>query len=179
MASDADWETLLQGARQGDQVARNELLERLRPVIRALVRRRVPNADSASNVVQVALVRIHDKLHQFQGDSWARLQAWVRRIVANKIADYWRSRKEQPERLVVEPEAPADGFGAEHHDELERVLAGMQHLPEAYRRVVQERVFEQRKFADIGAGMGQTSCWARVTFLRAIERLRLNLGGKS
>jgi RNA polymerase sigma-70 factor (ECF subfamily) len=170
MDRDATLEALVAAARCGDAQARNQLLERLRPVVRALVRRKLWNADSASDVVQKSLLRIHNKFHLFRGGE-PQLWPWVRRLVANVIVDHLRPPKLAAGPLLSEPAGPdaVPDFDAE---DVQRLRDHLARLPERYQSIIHERLFEGRKLCDIARARGKSDDWARVTFFRALQQLR-------
>jgi RNA polymerase sigma-70 factor (ECF subfamily) len=61
--------------------------------------------------------------------------------------------------------------------ELEQSLQlALDHLPEDYRRVISLRYQEGRSFEEIGRLMQRTPNAVRLLWLRAIERVKLELG---
>src|SRR4051794_40177094 len=70
---------------------RGERLERCRPYLRVLARLhldgRLRSKLDPSDVVQQALLQAHAHLQQFRGASDGELRAWLRRILANALAE--------------------------------------------------------------------------------------------
>ncbi len=68
-----------------------ERLERCRPYLRVLARLhldgRLRSKFDPSDVVQQALLQAHANLGQFRGASDGELRAWLRRILANALAE--------------------------------------------------------------------------------------------
>lgn len=174
--SHGNLQTLLDSARMGNRDALNELLTQLRPFIRELIQRQVRHDADASSIVQEVLVHVNGGLERFRGDSVRGLRAWLRTIAAHAVVDHWRKRKVAPAPLTEEPAAPFRPAEAEEREELERILARFDQLPDHYRQVVRARIYDNRSFDEIGRAMGKTDGWARVTFLRAIRQLRRLVG---
>jgi DNA-directed RNA polymerase specialized sigma24 family protein len=63
------FEPLLDRARGGDRAAWEELLQGLRPIIRALARRRLRCDDEASDLAQDVLLRMNGAFARFRGHS--------------------------------------------------------------------------------------------------------------
>jgi len=57
---------------------------------------------SASDIVQEALLQAHQALPQFQGATEAELKAWLRTILANKLADAARRQGRQKRNAGLE-----------------------------------------------------------------------------
>jgi RNA polymerase sigma factor (sigma-70 family) len=58
------------------------------------------------------------------------------------------------------------------HEEARRLAAAIEDLPARMRDVIVGRVFEQRPFEEIAAGLGCSPGAARVLWTRALRRLR-------
>src|SRR5262245_7555721 len=91
---------LLRQARQGDQSALGLLLDRYRNYLTLLAQlqigRRLQRKFDPADVVQEAFLRAHTKFSQFQGLGEAELVAWMRQILASRLAKlirhYWGTR---------------------------------------------------------------------------------------
>jgi RNA polymerase sigma-70 factor (ECF subfamily) len=172
-------EPLLDRARDGERAAWEELLGRLRPIIRALARRRLRCDDEASDLAQEVLFRMDRAFAGFRGRSAGQLLAWVRTITANVIIDWMRAAPPAAEALppdlaVAVQSTPASGLL--RAEEMARLAEALLKLPEHYRAVVEARVFEGASCVDIARRLGQTPVWVRVTCLRAVRLLRQELG---
>src|SRR5262249_41234956 len=97
-----DLDTLLQRARARDQAAWNGLLERLRPFIRSLCRRKARDAAEASDLTQDVLARVDRGFEHFRGNAVPQLLAWVRQITARLLLDHGAARRPTPQALPPE-----------------------------------------------------------------------------
>ena len=101
---------LIARARSGDRQAREELLELLRPQLRqwaALsLNSRFGGRVDASDVTQITLLDIHEKLAQFVGNSERELLDWVRRALERNILD--SIRRATAQKRSVERERSID-----------------------------------------------------------------------
>jgi RNA polymerase sigma-70 factor (ECF subfamily) len=173
-------DTLFEQARAGDAKAWDDLLGRLRPIIWALCRRHARDDADASSATQNILLRVHGGFANFRGTSVPQLIAWIRKITANELID--RGRRPAPAGpLTIEVPASGPDVGTElsRAEEIARLTAAMESLPEPYRGVAVARLIQQLSCAAIAQQMGRTEVWVRVTCMRAVRRLREELGESS
>lgn len=102
--------------------------------------------------------------------------AWLLRIAANAIVDRaQRAAREHP--LPDDPRDPGanpDMRVIENRAKLFRLVG---QLPAAQRRVVRERFVEQRSIREIAERLGKSEGAIKQLQLRALERLRAQMGG--
>src|SRR5438105_14552904 len=75
---------LVERCRRGDEGAFQELVERYKNLVFALIARTVQDRSRAEDLAQDVFLRIHRGLPYFRGE--ARLSTWIYRIVANVCA---------------------------------------------------------------------------------------------
>src|SRR3954470_20458641 len=132
---------LVERCRSGDEHAFQELVDRYKDLVFALIARTVQDRGRAEDLAQDVFLRIHRGLPYFRGE--ARLATWIYRIVANVCAEE-RARTPRPEvplELPASEDAPAREFGAadrqfsdlEVRDRLEKAMA---RLPLNYRLLI-------------------------------------------
>jgi RNA polymerase sigma-70 factor (ECF subfamily) len=177
---------LLDGARQGDRDALNALLAKLRPYLHVLVRARLGPDLGNSDIVQDTLQRIYQGFGQFRGQSVPQLLAWIAPVVRTAVAQSQRGRKKHPlaggskmltNLVSARDKSPSEqGIEREEADqraeELVRLTAALEQLPEHKREVLQLRFFQGLPFAEIGQRMGKKEGACRVLCLRAVGDLR-------
>lgn len=103
-------------------------------------------------------------------DGRGRLSTWLCQIAKHLYFDECRRRKRQAPLDEAAPAAPGPEDGVVEREtaaELRR-LAGR--LPEPASTVFRMRL-AGRPFRDIGAALGRTESWARVTYFRAKNRI--------
>jgi RNA polymerase sigma-70 factor (ECF subfamily) len=174
----------LSRCRDGDRVSLNDLFDRWRPLLR-LQARRLLGPDLAaridpSDVVQESFAQAYADLPDFRGHSEAQWIAWLRRIVAGQAAK--ARRHHRAERRSPQREEPPDSGAAAagrspssavlNEEEAARLAAVVERLPTMMREVVQRRVFDGEPFDEIAAALGCSTGAARVTWTRALRRLR-------
>ncbi len=72
---------LVERCRRGDEGAFQELVERYKNLVFALIARTVADRSQAEDLAQEVFLRVHRGLPYFRGE--ARLSTWIYRIVAN------------------------------------------------------------------------------------------------
>src|SRR5262247_2015413 len=86
---------LVERCRSGDERAFQELIDRYKDLVFALIARTVQDRSRAEDLAQEVFLRIHRGLPYFRGE--ARLSTWIYRIVANVcIYDQTRPRASAP-----------------------------------------------------------------------------------
>ena len=105
-ASESD-EALVQGARNGDMAAFEELVARHRDKIYARAFSMMRNEEEALDLSQEAWVKSWQRLKQFQGDS--SFGTWITRIVINLCLDQLRKRKRQRTESIEEMDEESGG----------------------------------------------------------------------
>jgi RNA polymerase sigma-70 factor (ECF subfamily) len=171
-------EPLLDRARAGDRPAWNALLDRLRPIIRALLRRQLRHDGDASDLAQEVQLRMDRGFGRFRGQSVPQLLAWVRQIAARVLIDHHRQRQPVFEPLLSEPPhlpGPSAGMGSSDAEKIAQLAGALERLPPHYRQVLEAR-FDGMRCVTIAERIGQTPGWVRVTCKRAIDRLRKEMG---
>src|SRR6476659_2893964 len=126
--------TLVARCRTGDEGAFQELVERYKDLVFALIARTVQDRSRAEDLSQEVFLRIHRGLPYFRGE--ARLSTWIYRIVANVCFEDRRGpgmgpSLDDPAASHLSPTAPDRQFDDfERRDRLEKALA---QLPANYR----------------------------------------------
>src|SRR5205823_2177794 len=80
---------LVERCRRGDEGAFQELVDRYKDLVFALIGRTVQDRSRGEDLAQEVFLRVHRGLPYFRGE--ARLSTWIYRIVANVcVQDQWR-----------------------------------------------------------------------------------------
>jgi RNA polymerase sigma-70 factor (ECF subfamily) len=145
----------------------------------------------ASDVVQQAILRAHEKRDQFRGQSEGEWLAWLRAILANALAaaarrfdamardpgrersleaELERSASRLEDLLAADQTSPSEQ--AVRGEELLRLAHALAHLPEDQRRVVELHYLRGLPVADVAESIGRTRPAAVGLLFRGLNRLR-------
>jgi RNA polymerase sigma-70 factor (ECF subfamily) len=175
---------LLARVLQGDQGAYEELLGQLRPLLINRMRM-ILGPDygglDRSNIVQSVLRRIHAHFDDLRADdpTETHLQAWITRILKNRIIDELRRRARDPmvpggPDVAQVPDRREDP--AEREQRLAALVRALAALPERQRQVVELHWFDGLSDAEISTRLGGSVAALRVLRCRALKALRRLLG---
>lgn len=171
---------LLDRIGDGDAAARDALLARYLPRLRAWAHRRLPahgrDLAETDDLVQVTLLRALNHLKDFESRRPGALLAWLRTILMNVVRDEIRHRRRMPEQvpvsestLVSEASAVEAAVGAETMQAYE---AGLRRLDEDKRMAVIMRVEFGMSFEEIARELERPSANAtRMMVVRALQEL--------
>ena len=196
--SDVVLDQLLQAARAGSTDAIGQVLERYRKYL-LLVANDELEADlqgklGPSDLVQDSFLEAHRDFGRFRGGSEAELQAWLRRILLNNVANAIRQfrrtgkrrismevsldtsgsgSRERPQPVVETPSPRSKAIAREQEEALDRALV---RLPEHYREVLLEHHRDKRTFEEIAGDLARSTGAVRKLWTRAIQMLQEEMG---
>jgi len=179
-------------AAKDDEAAFWALANRYRPYLKNVADRllggRLPGKVEASDLVQQALLAACERLDQLRGERPEQWLAWLAAIVRNEALDslrYWGREVRDvriEESLNAErdrgPLAPDDGSAelAARRERAARLLEALGRLSADHRRVLELRHFDDLPFTEIAARMDRQTDAIRQLWVRAVRRLREELG---
>jgi RNA polymerase sigma-70 factor, ECF subfamily len=166
---------LVERCRSGDERAFQELVDRYKDLVFALVARTVQDRTRAEDLAQEVFLRVHRGLPYFRGE--ARLSTWIYRIVANVCAqDHGRppvvSIEDQHVRTAVVASTSVRDrqYGdIELRDRLEKAIAK---LPANYRLLIAARYLEGVQYEDLADAMQIPLGTVKTQLFRAKQQLR-------
>lgn len=172
--------SLLARVRNGDPIARDDLVRRYLPLLQAWAAGRLPGwargtADT-DDLVQVTLLRALEKVNVFEPRREGAFLAYLRRTLTNQIRDLMRGAARRPQvaeldaRIAaVGPSPLEDAIGSEALDRYEEALA---HLTEEQQEAVILRLEFGFTYPEIAEAIESPS-WnaARMLVARGLARL--------
>lgn len=189
---------LLAAARRDGEESLGPLLELYRNYLSLLARvevgRRLQRKLDASDLVQETFLDAHRQFAQFEGATEGQFLAWLRRILAGKVANTIRHfygtqgrdlRHElenalahsldqsigQLQGLAVASAASPSGEAIRREQSV-LVANALQELPEAYREVILLRHWEGLSFPEVAERMSRSVDSVEKLWIRALSRLR-------
>ena len=194
---------LLQEARGGDGATLGRLLEQYRRYLALIanvqIGQRLRGKVDASDLVQETFLEAHRNFGRFRGTSEGELVRWLRQILAANLADTLRrylGTQGRDVRLEREIEdafdrssvlldrglvalGPSPSQLASHREQAVLLADALAELPDDYREALVLRHLEGLTFAEVARRMGRTLDSVEKLWLRALARLRQELGAAS
>jgi RNA polymerase sigma-70 factor (ECF subfamily) len=169
-------------------------LERFRDYLGLLARLQLPprlrSKLDPSDVVQRTLLKAHEKREQFRGEG-PKLAAWLRRILANTLADVAREfgagkrdvgLEQSLEAALRQSSArleaflqPAPSSPSEHavrQEMLVRLAAALAELPDDQRTAVELHHLQGCSVAEVAGQLGRSEAAVAGLLRRGLKRLR-------
>src|SRR6187401_1745974 len=165
---------LVERCRSGDEHAFQELVDRYKDLVFALIARTVQDRSRAEDLAQDVFLRIHRGLPYFRGE--ARLSTWIYRIVANVCM---QERAKPPAQRTVpldDEQARAATQSADRRfgdlelrDRLEKAIARQ---PPNYRLLVAAHYLDGVQYEDLAEAMQVPLGTVKTQLFRAKQQLR-------
>src|SRR5262245_42142253 len=169
---------LVERCRSGDERAFQELVERHKDLVFALIARTVQDRSRAEDLAQEVFLRVHRGLPYFRGE--ARLSTWIYRIVANVcLQDQTRGaptvsldalQADPATSQAATPSAADRQFGdLELRDRLEKAIAK---LPANYRLLIAAHYLQGILYEDLAEALDLPLGTIKTQLHRAKRQLR-------
>jgi RNA polymerase sigma-70 factor (ECF subfamily) len=164
---------LVERCRQDDEGAFQELVDRHKNLVFAMIARTVQDRSRIEDLAQDVFLRVHRGLPYFRGE--ARLATWIYRIVAN-VCTQARKRAPVPISLddersaVITPSGADPQFaGIELRDRLEKAIA---RLPDQQRLLIAAHYLQGVQYEDLADALGVPLGTVKTHLYRAKRQLR-------
>jgi RNA polymerase sigma-70 factor, ECF subfamily len=163
---------LVERCRSGDERAFQELVDRYKDLVFALIARTVQDRSRAEDLAQDVFLRIHRGLPYFRGE--ARLSTWIYRIVANVcLHDHGRAPRTAP----LDEAHNADALSTsdrqftdlEVRDRLEKAIA---RLPANYRLLIAAHYLRGVQYDELAEALQLPLGTVKTQLYRAKQQLR-------
>ncbi len=177
--------TLIQRLRDGDDLAREHLVERCLPLLKRWAQGRLPHSardvSDTDDLVQVTLMRALGRVESFESRGQGAFLAYLRQILVNMSRDEIRKAARRPIATEVDEELPdsvrspyEQSVDAETRAAYERALEA---LEEHQRNAVILRLEFGMSYSEIAIELERPSAnAARVMVSRALTRMAQAMG---
>ncbi len=173
-----DVTALITKAQHGDRSAVATLYQLYSPRIFRYVVFRVPTTADAEDLTAEVFVGMVKGLPNYQ-ITGAPFEAWLYRIAASKVVDYYRqsgrrTRTELSENLRDSSPLPEEQVLQDQA--FDHLRAAMQQLPDDYQSILLLRFVERKSHEEVAALLGSTASAVKSAQHRALVRLTELLG---
>lgn len=195
---------LLSEARQGDEDAIEQLLDRHRDSLRRLIGmridRKILQRVDVSDVVQDVLIEANRRLQSYLANPVMSFHLWIRQIAKDRIIDAHRRHRGSAKRSIdrEQPLAAARAVdqstidlaaqlcdpeltpaaAATQHELAQQLQLAIDKLEPRDQEIILMRHFEQLSNQEIAEALELTEPAASMRYLRALKRLRKCLDGE-
>jgi RNA polymerase sigma-70 factor (ECF subfamily) len=169
---------LIHRARHGDRDAIAALYRQHVDAIHRYVRYRVPDAAAAEDLTAEVFLRMVEGLPLYHQNG-APFEAWLYRIAAARVADYYRRRQRRPQETLTddEPDRAELPEGWLQAEEEQTALRGaLRQLSAEQQDVLLLRFVERKSHAEVAALLGKSVTAIKSTQHRALSRLAELMG---
>ena len=184
---------LIQRAREGDEGARSELLQKYRSYLVLLARRgvgaKLQRRVDASDIVQQTCTEAWRDLDEFRGTDEPAFSAWICRILRRNVANVVRDQRAAKRDMRREVEPAPDGTASvvwidapgKETTASQQIIQGekalhlatvLERLPEGQREAVRMRHLEGLPLAEIANRLDKTMGAAAGLIKRGLQALR-------
>jgi RNA polymerase sigma-70 factor (ECF subfamily) len=173
--SDLSDAVLLARFRAGDDEALDALFGRHEAPLFQFLVGMLRNHHQAEDALQETFVRALERL---DGVDPEHLRGWLFTVAYHQAMLVRRRQKNRspaplPESAAVADDTPGPLQRAEHADETRRLHRLLEQLPPPQREVIQQRVYEGKRFREIAAALGCPLNTALARMHEGLKRLRL------
>lgn len=178
--------TLLQRIRAGEPAARDQLLARYLPLLRAWAHGRLPagarGMADTDDLVQITLIRALNRLEAFEYRHEGGFLAYLRHSVLNAIRQEIRRAKRKPAGEPLDDAQPDPGESVSARvmarETMERYEEALMELTEDQREAVMLRLEFGLSYPEIAEALGRPSAnAARMLVVRGLVTLAGRLAG--
>lgn len=165
-------EYLIQQFVRGDLEAFDALYNRHIKVVHNRVRYVIPETD-VEDVIQEVFLAVLSSLPRFRGE--AQFSTWLRTLVSNKVAEYYRKRSRKKETMQVDliyAERSSDHINTRFLEDRIALYSVLKQLPNHYREVIILRFAEGMQFNEIAKHIKKKPEATKSLFRRALSAFR-------
>lgn len=137
--------------------------------------RKVGDPDVANDLTAQIFLRAIERLDRYTPRPGATFRSWLFAIARNTIVDRWRRHRPHtpldPDLHILADDDPGPEARAVHTDELDRLLAVLDRLPDSHRDIIELRLAGLTT-TEVADALGLTQSAVKSAQSRAYKRLR-------
>ena len=177
---------LIQGLRNGDEVAFKFLVDNYQDRVFNTAIGIVQNAEDAEDVAQEVFIQVFRSIHSFKGGS--KLSTWIYRITTSRALDLLRSRKSKKrfgflqrlfgdgnEPLYEVPDFHHPGVAMDQKENAARLFKAINQLPENQKTAFTLHKLEDLSYQEISEVLQVSVAAVESLMHRAKQNLRKSL----
>jgi RNA polymerase sigma-70 factor (ECF subfamily) len=176
----SDIEQVIIRARRGDEQAISALYEMHADAIYRYVLYRMPTAEDAEDLTAEVFLKMIEGLPRYQ-ITGVPFEAWLYRIAAARIADFYRRRKRRPQ--VTLPDSLADHIALpedqiQRDQEIETLRGILAQFNADEQTILILRFVERKSHQEVASLLGKSANAVKAAQHRALIRLAALLGSE-
>ncbi|KIR01807.1 RNA polymerase sigma factor RpoE [Lachnospiraceae bacterium TWA4] len=135
----------------------------------------VRNEDLAEELTQETFYQAVKSINRY--DESCKISTWLCSIAKNQYLNYLKTKRQISLEEVDESEFVTKSSEENYIASIDRIrlLKKLHTCPEPYREVMYLRIFGNLSFKEVGDIMGKSENWARVTFYRGKQKLKMEV----
>lgn len=177
-------------AKTGDQSAISMIVEKYQPYLWLIADKHLdPSLSgrvSPSDVVQNTFAKLPEKLVAFKGRTEPELRAWLKTTLRNAVHDIRRYHLQKKRSISKEEELQSNLFGdanspskvMQTKERDSAIEVGLNKLSERDQKILRLRHEQGLTFAEIGKALNVSTDVARMSWGRAISKLKKHITGE-
>lgn len=167
---------LVKQAKQGQPEAFGLIYDQFAQKIFRFIRLKVQNRSDAEDVLQDAFIKAFRGLPGLKLDD-LNFNAWLYRVAANTINDYFRKKYRTPETTNLDEAIELPGkisvqAEAEVASDMESLKPVLDELPSLYKQVLELRFIQDFSVQETAQALGKSNLSVRLIQHRAIKRIK-------
>ena len=172
------WQDLANRVRQGDSSAEEELGVHFHPRILAMAVVRLRDPEAAREIAQEVLLAVLVALREGKVREPEKLPAFVSGTARNLVNNHFRSLREQPNTVALDPETPSAvnaATEAELAEQRRTVRGALEHIDPRDRVILLLTLVEGMNPREIASRVGLSAENVRTRKMRAIRQVTEDL----
>jgi RNA polymerase sigma-70 factor (ECF subfamily) len=176
MPPPSDEREVIRRARKGDKAAVSALYEAYAQTVFQYISYRVDSDATAEDLTADVFLRMVRGLPQYEFTG-APFGAWLFRIAANRITDYYREGRREMVEISEDYKSDAPDLFDQltKEEERSRLHQALQALSEDFQNIITLRFMKEMSHAEVAVVIGKSEAAVRVMQHRALKALAVEL----